>query len=251
VEPFTVRLAFHGSLTFFLRSNSDGRVERQLCEKSSVKDVIESCGVPHPEVDLSLVDGEPHDFAFALSGASSVDVYPVDWKRSTLFPENRLQNIHVEKFVADGHLGKLVRDLRLLGLDVLYDRDAQDRRLVELASSEKRALLTRDRRLLMHSAVRDGYYLRSQRPLEQTVEVLQRFQFPRALAPFSRCLSCNALLQPVKKAEVVEQLEPLTKIYYERFCRCKGCGRVYWQGSHFDKLRVRVEEVRAAMATRT
>ena len=250
MAPFTVRLAFHGSLTFFLRPTADGGIERQLCEKTSVKDIIESCGVPHPEVDLILVDGQPVDFGFALSSAKSVDIYPVDWKRCTFFPQNRLQTIHIEKFVADGHLGKLVRDLRLLGFDVLYDRAAQDRQLVELASSDRRALLTRDRRLLMHSAVRDGYYLRSQKALEQTIEVLQRFQLSSALAPFTRCLSCNALLQPVEKADVFERLEPLTKIYYERFRRCEGCAQIYWQGSHFDKLQARVQEVRAAMATR-
>ena len=247
---FTIRLALHGSLTFFLRSNAGHRVERQLCEKSSVKDVIESCGVPHPEVDLILVDGQPVDFGFALSSAAAVDVYSVDWKRATFFPENRLQTLQVQKFVADGHLGKLVRDLRLLGVDVLYERTAQDRQLVELAGRDNRALLTRDRRLLMYSAVRTGYYLRSQEPFEQTLEVVHRFRLSSGLAPFTRCLSCNALLQLVEKDAVLEQLEPLTKIYYERFRRCAGCGQVYWQGSHFDKLQARVEEVRAAMATR-
>jgi uncharacterized protein with PIN domain len=250
VGAFTVQLAFHGGLRFFLRANAGTRIERQLCEKTSVKDVIESCGVPHPEVDLILVDGWPVDFAFSLSSAKAVDLYPVDWKCCTFFPENRLQTIYMDRFVADGHLGKLVRDLRLLGLDVAYDRAAEDRQLVELASRDKRALLTRDRRLLMHSAVRHGYYLRSQNALEQTTEVLQRFQLSTVLAPFSRCLSCNALLQPVEKAEVFDQLEPLTQIYYERFRRCDGCRQVYWQGSHFDKLRARVEEVRAVMATR-
>ena len=127
MKPFAVRLKFHGSLTFFLRPNAGGRVERQLCEKSSVKDVIESCGVPHPEADLILVDASAVDFRFALSRETSVEIYPVDWERATFFPENRLQTTQVEKFVADGHLGKLVRDLRLLGLDVVHDRAAQDR----------------------------------------------------------------------------------------------------------------------------
>jgi uncharacterized protein with PIN domain len=100
----------------------------------------------------------------------------------------------------------------------------------------------------MHAAVRYGYYLRSQDPLEQTVEVLRRFNLGPALAPFSRCLRCNALLQPAKKADVFDQLEPLTRIYYEQFRRCRGCGQVYWSGSHFDKLRARVEEIRAVLA---
>jgi uncharacterized protein len=100
----------------------------------------------------------------------------------------------------------------------------------------------------MHAAVRHGYYLRSQDALEQTVEVLRRFDLAPTLAPFSRWLRCNARLEPAKKADVFERLEPLTRIYYEQFRRCRGCGQVYWSGSHFDKLRARVEEVRARLA---
>jgi uncharacterized protein with PIN domain len=257
VSAFTVRLNFHDDLGFFLRS--PGAVERQLFERTSVKDLIEACGVPHTEVDLIVVDGEPVDFGHALGQNASVEIYPIDWKRGTFFPKNRLQTIEIQQFVADGHLGKLARDLRLLGLDVLYERTAEDRQLLELAKIDNpekvgahevirsRALLTRDRRLLMHAVVRHGYYVRSQNPLDQTIEVLRRFALSAALAPFTRCLACNAPLEPVEKADVFDQLEPLTKIYYERFRRCGGCGQIYWQGSHFDKLQARVEEVRAAM----
>jgi uncharacterized protein len=244
VSPFTVRLTFRDELTFFLRSKAE--VERRLCERTSVKDLIESCGVPHPEVDLILVNGRPTDFGFVIGHDADLDIYPTHWERLTFFPENRLQVIQVEKFVADGHLGKLVRDLRLLGVDVVYDRTAEDRQLLETAKIDNRALLTRDRRLLMHAVLRHGYYLRSQNPLEQTLEVLRRFHLSPSLAPFIRCLRCNEALQPVEKAQVLDQLEPLTKIYYEQFRQCVACGQIYWQGSHFDKLRARVEEVRAA-----
>ncbi len=113
--------------------------------------------------------------------------------------------------------------------------------------SENRALLTRDRRLLMHAIVRHGYYLRSQEPMEQTLEILRRFDLGSALAPFTRCLRCNTLLKPAKKAEVFDQLEPLTKIYYEQFRRCSGCGQVYWSGSHFAKLQKRIETIRSRL----
>ena len=247
--PFTARIHFHGALLFFLRAKTI--YERELYEKTSVKDLIESCGVPHTEVDLILVGGRPVDFAHVLRSNAELNVYPIDPSRSTFFPEKRLQVSGIQMFVADGHLGKLVRDLRLLGLDVLYNRDAQDRQLLELATTGHRALLTRDRRLLMHAMLQHGYYLRSQNPREQTLEVLRRFELASALAPFTRCLSCNAALRPIDKAEVFDQLKPLTKIYYEQFRRCAGCGQIYWQGSHFDKLRGRVEEVRAAMANTT
>ena len=250
MTPFAIRLTFHGDLSFFLKAKAF-KIERQLSERTSIKDVIEACGVPHTEVDLILVNGEPVDFGAILTQDVAVDVYPPNETRSLLFPEDRLQVRHIEKFVADGHLGKLVRDLRLLGIDVTCDPAAEDRQLVKMVSDEDRALLTRDRRLLMYAAVRHGYYLRSQDPLEQTVEVLRRFNLGPALMPFSRCLRCNALLQPAKKAEVLDQLEPLTRIYYEQFRRCRGCGQVYWSGSHFDKLRARVEEVRATLANQS
>jgi uncharacterized protein with PIN domain len=247
MTPFTTRLTFHGDLSFFLKAKAS-RIDRPLCEKTSIKDVIESCGVPHTEVDLILVNGKPVAFAAILTQDVVIDVYPPNQERSPVFPEDRLQVRNIEKFVADGHLGKLVRNLRLLGIDVTCDPAAEDRQLVTTSSSEERALLTRDRRLLMHAGVRHGYYLRSQDPLEQTVEVLRRFDLSDAFAPFSRCLRCNALLESVDKKQIVDRLEPLTKIYYEQFRRCRHCGQVYWSGSHFDKLRARVEEVRATLA---
>jgi len=247
MTPFAVRLTFHGDLSRFLRSKLVN-AERQLGERTSVKDIIEGCGIPHTEVDLLLIDGRPVDFAHVLGAETAIEVYPVDASGITSFPENRLQVPEIRKFVADGHLGKLVRDLRLLGIDVAYDTTAEDRQLVRIVAEQNRAILTRDRRLLMHSAVRHGYYLRSQNRLNQTVEVLRRFDLNGVLAPFSRCLRCNAPLEQVEKTHVIDQLEPLTRIYYDRFRRCSGCGQVYWSGSHFDKLVRRVEEMRASLA---
>ena len=245
VKPLSVRVHVHGDLDFFLGPRTrGGQVERRLSEKTSVKDVIESCGIPHPEVDLILVNGKAVNFAYVVTDDAEIDLYPPGIQSSN-FKEKRLQTIVMPEFVADGHLGKLVRDLRLLGIDVVYDPAAEDRQLVNVASNENRALLTRDRRLLMHAAVRHGYYLRSQNPLEQTVEVLRRFELGSILSPFSRCLRCNALLEPIEKEKVIGQLEPLTKIYYNEFRRCTGCRQVYWSGSHFTKLQKRLEQIRA------
>ena len=246
MSSLKIRLTFHGDLAFFLKSKAAAS-ERQLSEKSSVKDVIEACGVPHTEVDLILVNDQPVDFAAILTQDVEVDVYPPNETYSPLFPEDRLQVRNIEKFVANGHLGKLVRDLRLLGIDVAYDPLVEDQQLVRIATSENRALLTRDRRLLMYAIIRHGYYLRSQDPLEQTLEVLRRFDLGSALAPFNRCLRCNAPLERAEKANVIGQLEPLTKIYYEQFRRCSGCGQVYWSGSHFQKLQRRIATIRSRL----
>jgi len=249
VKPFTVRLRAYGDLDFFLpTSTRGGKVERRLGEKSSVKDVIESCGIPHTEVDLILVNEKAVDFRYAVSGEAEIELYPPGVQSSN-FREKRLQVHAIMEFVADGHLGKLVRDLRLLGIDVVYDPAAEDRQLVEIASKNNRALLTRDRRLLMHAAVKHGYYLRSQNPLEQTIEVLRRFDLGSILSPFSRCLRCNSLLEPAEKEKVIGELEPLTKIYYNEFRRCTGCAQVYWSGSHFTKLQKRLDQIHAKLGS--
>jgi len=248
VNSFTVWIELHGDLDFFLRSGTRRRsIERGLREKTSVKDVIESCGVPHPEVDLILVNGQPVDFDYAITGDADIELYPVGIGIPQ-FKEQRVQTTRAIRFVADGHLGKLARDLRLLGFDVAYDPHAEDRQLLTVMKRENRALLTRDRRLLMHAVVKTGYCPRSQNADEQTVAVIRRFDLLCSLAPFTRCLRCNAALQTVSKAEVIERLEPLTKIYYEQFRRCTGCGQTYWAGSHFSKLQKRLEKIRADCA---
>ena len=245
MSPFKIRLKFHGDLPFFLGTKTRREtVERALREKTSVKDVIESCGVPHPEVDLILVDGQPLDFHHTLRTDADVDVYPVG-SSCTHFEKHRLQVSHITHFIVDGHLGTLTRNLRLLGFDIAYDRKAHDQQLLSVMESENRALLTRDRRLLMHAVVQTGYSPRSQNAHEQTIEVVRRFDLFDLIAPFTRCLRCNASLQKVAKADVIEKLEPLTKIYYEEFRRCIGCGQIYWAGSHFSKLQERLEEIRA------
>jgi uncharacterized protein with PIN domain len=241
-EEFLVRLKFHESLRFFLKDKTRDSLGKMLREKTSVKDVIESCGVPHPEVDVILVDDAPVDFRFLLHRAHELEIFGVA-ESPAHFQESQLQSRAMDRFVADGHLGKLARFLRLLGIDVAYDRAADDQALIEIAVGEERALLTRDRRLLMHSIVRTGYYPRSQIPEEQAVEVVRRFELLDAFVPYSRCLRCNRVLESVRKDEVISHLEPLTRIYYHEFRRCAGCGKIYWAGSHFAKLQARIAKL--------
>lgn len=243
MNSFTVRLNFHGDLDYFLRSGKPDRpVERTLIEKTSIKDVIESCGVPHPEVDLIVVNGEPVDLNFGITCDAEIEVYPPGI-RYPLFKVKRLQLARATRFVCDGHLGRLTRDLRLLGLDVAYDQNADDQQLLRIMQAEDRALLTRDRRLLMHAIVRTGYCPRSQNSNDQTIEVIRRFDLLASIAPFTRCIRCNGSLQNVPKTDIVEKLQPLTKIYYEQFRRCRRCGQIYWSGSHFIKLQKRLEQI--------
>ena len=245
MKPFKVRLRFHGDLNVFLGSKAgDAVIERQLADKTSIKDIIESCGIPHPEVDLILVDDEPVGFDHTLANDAKVDVFTVE-NRDTNYTEEELQTTGIIRFVADGHLGGLARNLRLLGFDVAYRQNAEDRQLLEVMARENRALLTRDRRLLMHGIVQHGYWPRSQNPDEQTIEVVRRFDLSELIAPFTRCLRCNALLEEATKSEIIDKLEPLTKIHYHQFRRCPDCKQIYWSGSHFPKLQKRIEEIRS------
>src|SRR6267143_2135316 len=240
-------LRFHGDLTFFLRPDArQPPVRRTLREKTSIKDAIEACGIPHTEVDLILCDGSAVGFLHQLVGDAAIDVYPPSSSPQE-FAVNRLQERRITKFVADGHLGKLARNLRLLGFDVAYDALADDAALLRISSCEDRALLTRDRRLLMHAVVRHGYCPRSDSPEEQTIEVLRRFDLQTLLAPFSRCLMCNGALKRADKADVLDQLEPLTKVYYDEFRQCAACGKIYWSGSHFGRLQSRIHRIRTAI----
>ncbi len=245
MKPFKVRLRFHGDLSVFLGSKAgDAIIERRLAEKTSIKDVIESCGVPHPEVDLILVDEQTVGFDHTLVNDTKVEVFSVE-NRGTDRTDKQLQTVGIVRFVADGHLGSLTRNLRLLGFDVAYRQNADDRQLLEVMVRENRALLTRDRRLLMHAIVQHGYWPRSQNAEEQTIEVVRRFELSEFIAPFTRCLRCNASLEAVAKADIIGKLEPLTKIHYDQFRRCPDCKQIYWSGSHFPKLQRRVEEIRS------
>ena len=245
MKPFKVRLRFHGDLSVFLGSKAgDAVIERRLAEKTSIKDVIESCGVPHPEVDLILVDEQTVGFDHTLANDAKVEVFPVE-NRGTDRTDKPLQTVGLARFVADGHLGSLTRNLRLLGFDVAYRQNADDRQLLEVMVRENRVLLTRDRRLLMHAIVQHGYWPRSQNADEQTIEVVRRFDLSELIAPFTRCLRCNAPLEAVAKADIIGKLEPLTKIYYHQFRRCPDCKQIYWSGSHFPKLQKRIEKIRS------
>jgi uncharacterized protein with PIN domain len=207
--------------------------------------------VPHPEVDLitfrcaNVPTRMAVDFRWQVETSAWIDVYGFPAPEDILPLRPRLQRRRCEQFVVDGHLGALARNLRLLGLNSAYEPHAEDHRLLQIMSAEDRAILTRDRRLLMHSIVKDGFCPRSVHPEMQTTEVLRRFGLTTSsgtIAPFTRCLECNGLLQTTRKQEVRDRLagEPRTLQYYDHYRVCAKCGRIYWPGSHFTKLAQRV-----------
>ena len=229
---------FHAELNDFLAPKVKGATITCLINgDQSVKHLIESLGVPHPEVSRILVNESPVDFSYIVQDADKIDVYPIT-------PAEQIARLPGERrFILDNHLGRLAVYLRMLGFDSLYRNDYHDEELALVANQEERILLTRDVRLLMRNLVGNGYWVRSKIPREQLVEVVERFGLTSHIQPFRRCMRCNGILQPVSKERVLERLEPLTKLYYHEFRICPRCDRVYWKGSHYERMQKFLDQV--------
>ncbi len=203
----------------------------------SVKDSIEAIGVPHPEVDLILVNDVSVGFDHLLNGGERVAVYPmferVDISSLTRLRPNPLRE---PRFVLDVHLGKLARYLRLLGFDTTYDRDYDDVTIAAISRTERRLLLTRDKGLLKRKEVTRGYWLRNIQPRLQIAEVVEAFDLRGVTRAFSRCMVCNHTLETVNEVSVRDALPVGLRGQFERVSQCPGCGRLYWPGSHYDRL---------------
>lgn len=242
---FQAFFRFYAELNDFLPAEKRQRTFAHCFElSSSVKDMIESLGAPHTEVDLILVNGESVDFSYLVQDGDRVSVYPM-FEAIDISPVLRVrpEPLREPRFVLDVHLGQLAVYLRMLGFDTLYRNDYEDAELARISSQEGRTLLTRDRGLLKRNIVTHGYCLRTTQPRQQLVEVLRRFDLLGSITPFLRCLHCNTLLETVDKADISHNLPPKTVQYYNHFRRCPGCGRIYWQGSHFKRMQQFVEGV--------
>jgi hypothetical protein len=136
----------------------------------------------------------------------------------------------------------------MAGFDALYSRQAGDAELASLVLREGRVLLTRDRYLLMRTAVERGYWVRSTEPKQQLLEVVKRFDLAGAMRPFTRCLSCNSLLEDARRETVQDRLPPKI-LEKDVFRLCPSCRRVYWQGSHYERMNKLLRWVRDQVAT--
>ena len=207
--------------------------------RASVKDMIESLGVPHTEVDLILANGVSVDFSYLVQPGDRISVYP-EFESFDIAGLTRLrpEPLRQPRFVLDTHLGKLARYLRLLGFDTLYSNSCNDAELAQIsAGGDKRILLTRDHGLLKRAQVTHGYFVREIVPELQAREVLRRFDLKRAARPFTRCLQCNGQLRNAPVEEIADRVPPGVVRDFDTFSICPDCGRVYWAGSHYDRLR--------------
>ncbi|GAA2789017.1 Mut7-C RNAse domain-containing protein [Saccharopolyspora taberi] len=227
----TLRVRIAPELRLFTsRRNRGGPVRLPHDPTATLGHLAESLGVPLTEVGALLVDDVPAGPRQRCEAGTTVEIRPVPRPQ----PASR--------FLLDVHLGKLARRLRLLGVDTAYRNDADDDELIEEAADDGRMLLTQDRGLLCRRALRAGAYVRGADPAEQLADVLDRFAPP--LAPWTRCTSCNGELDAVAKSEVVAEIRPGTRRFYDDYARCRACGRVYWRGAHARRINAMIDAAR-------
>lgn len=240
-----VFIRFYEELNDFLpKSRHKQEFEVSFNGDRSVKDLIESLGVPHVEVDLILVNGTSVGFEYLVRDGDRISVYPVfESLDISSFTRLRPTPLRETRFVLDVHLQRLARYLRLLGFDVLFNASFDDAMLAEISAREKRILLTRDRGLLMRKIVQRGFIVRNTDPKKQLVEVLHRLNLYSSCRPFSRCLKCNGAIEQLQNNILHEQIPEGVRAWCRKFYRCTECGKVYWKGSHYEKLQAFVKEI--------
>ncbi len=238
VKSYLASFRFYEELNDFLGPGRYKRdIEYRFGGRPAIKDPIEVLGVPHSEIDLILVNNQSVGFDYRLQHGDRVAVYPM-FESLDISPLQHLRArpLRVTRFMVDVNLGKLARLLRMLGFDTVYGNCLEDDEIVEIATREKRIILTRDRRLLFRKAVTHGFWVRSDDPETQLGEVMQRLDLAGQVKPLQRCLRCNGLIESVDREQVWTSLEPLTRRYYSEFYRCSSCHKIYWEGSHVEHM---------------
>ena len=235
----TATFRFYEELNDFLPPQCRRRDVTVPCARAATtKHMIEALGVPHTEVELILLNGASVGFGAMLCEGDRVAVYP-KFEALDITPLLRVREhpLRDTRFVADAHLGSLAHLLRMMGFDTLYDNGFRDDEIEHIAAAQGRIVLTRDRDLLKRRGVTHGCYVRALRPQQQLREIFERLDLARSAKPFTLCLGCNTALRAVDKAQVEHRLPPRVREQYQRFSTCEVCERVFWEGSHWQRMR--------------
>lgn len=158
------------------------------------------------------------------------------------------------RFVVDGMLGKLTRWLRLLGHDVEYSNNMEDKDLIGIAKKEKRVLLTRDFQLYQQAVGKglDAFYVEGQTEPERLAEISKRFSIGLEVdMKISRCSKCNTIVKPILKEKIADKVEKNTLVHYDEFWVCPKCEQVYWQGAHWTRILKILEKAQELLRTKS
>jgi uncharacterized protein with PIN domain len=236
---------FYEELNDFLpehRKKSD--FEAPFIGKRSIKDMIESFGVPHTEIDLILVNGKSVDFNYILRDGDRVSVYPV-FESLNITDVTRLRKIPLRRntFIVDINLGDILKYMRVLGFDCFYNPLLTSREIVEISNTESRIILTRSTKLLKSKGVTHGIFLRPGTTPEQIRRIIDDLDIKDNIKPFSRCLVCNTPLKSVSKEKILNRIPPKTKESCDENVQCPSCGKIYWKGTHFMNMKKVVRQI--------
>ncbi len=241
-----IHIRFYEELNDFIPEvNKKKRFLHHFIDRTSVKDLIESLGVPHTEVDLILVNGKSVGFNYIINDGNDISVYPVFESLDISDVQHLRPNpLRQPKFVADVHLGRLTKYLRMIGLDVLYKNNFNDDEIVQISLTKKRIILTKDRGILKRNEVTHGYWVRSTKVKEQAIEVLKRFNLKNQIKEFTRCIECNQLLKTVSREKIIDELPEKVARSQNEFYRCPSCKKLFWKGTHYHKMLSFIQSVK-------
>ena len=244
----TATFRFYEELNDFLAPERRRHEFAAVCARAATtKHMIEALGVPHTEVELILVNGESVGFERPIADGDRIAVYP-KFEALDVTPLLRVRErpLRETRFVADAHLGGLARLLRMAGFDTLYDNNFQDDAVVALAAADGRIVLTRDRELLKRREVSHGCFVHALKPAAQVREIFARLDLAGSAQPFRLCLVCNAPLHAVDKSAVRDRVPPDVAERHQRFSTCDVCRGIFWEGSHWRRMRALLDELLSA-----
>ena len=206
-------------------------------DKRSIKDMIESLGVPHTEIDIIIANEDSVDFNYILREGDRIRVYPA-------FAEPDKKTVHLRpspfyntRFIADTNLGNIARYMRVLGFDTCFDPSLSTRAIIELSLKEDRIIITKSRRLLKFRDVTYGILLRPGTSEAQIKNILFRLGIKDRVKPFSRCLRCNSILIRVEKKKIIDRIPLKTRSFCNEYSHCESCDKIYWEGTHVFEMK--------------
>jgi uncharacterized protein with PIN domain len=143
-------------------------------------------------------------------------------------------------FVVDAMLGNLAKKLRILGYDSKYFSSIEDDKLILIAKNEKRIILTKDEQLTKNAEKQNISFvlIRGSDESEQIMQINAKIKLDRFVVDTnnSRCIVCNGNLQPVEKYRIIGKIPEGILERAEKFWMCDSCKKIYWEGTHFEKL---------------
>jgi len=245
IKEKKIYIRFYEELNDFLpKEKKKKRFTHSFIDRTSVKDLIESLGVPHTEVDLILVNGKSENFNYLINDGDDISVYPVFESLDISDVQHlRAKPLRKPKFICDVHLGKLARNLRMFGIDVHYKNFLIDEDIVKISLAEKRTILTRDTGLLKRADVTHGYFIRNDEPEKQTAEVISRFSLMKLVKPFTLCLDCGSKLVKINKKDILHLIPENVKQAQNKFFYCVNCKKIFWAGSHINNMTLFIKEM--------